>query len=307
MAMSFWSRFPLPYVSPSVLPVLSVGNLKGGVGKTAIVAYLAFGLVKRGYRVLAIDLDFQASLTISLAHSTIASNGEGTMNALLSNSSDIFFHNRVAIQGIPPWGNLTVVGSNLELADVEDSLFAELAKGKAKIDPRTLLAKKLADASLKGIFDIVLLDTPPRLTIAALNALCACTHMLIPTAPTTVSVKGVETYVSLLQQSKKAISPNGQILAVLPTLGPQHTLKDGYLKIFQTLERDIKPAPVWTQLHIPRRQAIADNKGYNDPDVSLLFEPLVDSIVKSIGLKLDGTNAGLRSDSRAGVDRRSLS
>jgi cellulose biosynthesis protein BcsQ len=296
MVMGFWSDFALPHVSPPSIPVLTIGNLKGGVGKTGVATYLAFALAKRQYRVLAIDLDFQSSLSTSLAHVMLSLNGEGAMNALMSNSSDIFFNNQVVSQCVPPWQTLTVVSSNLELAEVEDSLFAELAKGKAPIDPRILLARKLSDPSLKGIFDIALIDTPPRLTIAALNALASCTHVLIPSAPTAVSVKGVETYVSLLHEPQNAVCPNGRILAILPTLGLSKELSDAQKKLFHRLERDLKPVDVWLDLHIQRRAAIADNRFYGERQISELFEPLADRLINAMGLQTNGPNAGHRPD-----------
>lgn len=294
--MGFWSDFPLPYVPPPSIPVLTVGNLKGGVGKTGIVTYLAFALAKRQCRVLAIDLDFQASLSTSLAHVTLSSNGEGAMNALLSNSSDIFFNYQVVSQCVPPWQTLKVVSSNLELAAVEDSLFAELAKGRAPVDPRILLARKLSDPSLKGLFDIVLIDTPPRLTIAALNALAACSHVLIPSTPTAVSVRGVEAYVSLLQEPQNPVCPNGRILAILPTLGLSKDLTNPQRMLFKCLERDLKPIDVWLGLHIQRRAAIADNRFYGERQISELFEPLADQLINAMGLQTNGPNAGHRTD-----------
>jgi chromosome partitioning protein len=296
MVMSFWSDFQLPYVAPSAVPVLAVGSLKGGVGKTAIVTYLSLALAKRSYKVLVVDFDFQASASFSLANLLLSQHGEGAMNALLGSSSDIFFNNNVISQAIPPFRTLTFAGANFDLANVEDSLFAEFARGKAKIDPRLLLAQKLSDTKLTGMFDIVIIDTPPRLTIAALNALCCSSHILVPSAPTHVSISGSETYVNLLTHTKKAFCPNTKAISVLPTLGLHQELRDGDKKLFETLSRNIGPTPVWSDLHIPRRQAIADNKGYNDNSIYPLFEPLADRIVALIGLKKHEADASVRRD-----------
>ena len=63
---SIWTTIPAAVAPPPNVPVLLVGNLKGGVGKTTTVANLAVALVKSGIRVLAIDMDFQASLSVAL-------------------------------------------------------------------------------------------------------------------------------------------------------------------------------------------------------------------------------------------------
>ena len=89
--MSVWSQYPLPFVPQPALPVLSVGNLKGGVGKTAIVSYLTLALAAKGFRVLALDLDFQGSLTTSLNYIRLRPEYTGIRDFLLSQSSDVLY------------------------------------------------------------------------------------------------------------------------------------------------------------------------------------------------------------------------
>ncbi len=243
---SVWTQFPLPFVQQPVLPVLAVGNLKGGVGKTAIVSYLALALAARGYRVLAIDLDFQGSLTTVLNYIRLRPEHTGIIDFLLSESSDVLYDYQVISPSLPAWKNITVVGADFSLADAEDSLFAQLVMGTGSFDPRTLLAHKLAEPTLKHDYDVVILDTPPRLTIASINALVACTHILIPTAPTTVSMNGAHTFIALLERLREQICPRSRTMAVLPTLGLHHKLPAGIGRGFQDVE-------FWADLHIPRR------------------------------------------------------
>ncbi len=126
---SVWTQFPLAFVQQPVLPVLAVGNLKGGVGKTAIVSYLTLALAARGYRVLAIDLDFQGSLTTVLNYIRLRPEHTGITDFLLSETSDVLYDYQVISPSLPAWKNITVVGADFNLANTEDSLFAQLVMG----------------------------------------------------------------------------------------------------------------------------------------------------------------------------------
>lgn len=114
---------------------------------------------------------------------------------------------------------------------------------------------------------------------------------------------GVETFVSMLQSSKKAIAPNANVLAVIPTLGVSQAMNERQTKLFQELERNLQPVDVWSDLHISRRQAIADNKAYSDATISQLFEPLADRVECSMGLRRNGRDESLRVDRRFGPYR----
>ncbi len=291
--MSIWTSIPAPHVPSPALPVLAVGSLKGGVGKTSVVAYLAYALVHMGYRVLAIDLDFQGSLSSALSRALPVNDADGAINVLLSSSEEVFFDRRVVSEGYPPWQKLTAVRATFELADVEDRLFAGLILGKPE-DARFLLAKKLSEPRLRNDFDIVLIDTPPRLTVGSLNALCACTHVLIPTSPTVLAVSGAITFVDILEHFQKALALRLRILAVLPTLAIQSKLSNRENKILDNLSADIPGVEIWRELHIPHKSAIADNKNFNDPIIEGLFTALALKVEGAVGLNRHGSDAHLK-------------
>jgi cellulose biosynthesis protein BcsQ len=283
--MSVWSQYPLPFVPQPVLPVLAVGNLKGGVGKTAVVSYLTLALAAKGFRVLAIDLDFQGSLTTTLEYIRLRPEHTGIEDFLLSENTGILYDYQVISPSLPAWKNITVVCANFDLADREDALFAQLVTGIRTRDPRTLLAHKLSEATLQQDFDIVILDTPPRLTIASINALIACTHILIPTAPTTISMNGAHSFIALLDRLRAHVCPRSRIMAVLPTMGVRHDLPPN-------IGRGFKNVDFWSELHIPRRQAIADNAKFNNYDIQEFFPPLAEKVVQVMGVVRGPTDAG---------------
>jgi cellulose biosynthesis protein BcsQ len=266
------------------------------------VLYLAYALSLMGYRVLAIDLDFQSSLSAAFHEALPSVEVDGAMNVLLSSSEEVFFDRRVVSDGYPPRQNLTVVRTTFELADVEDRLFADFILGRSGLDARFALARKLAEPRLRKNFDIVLIDTPPRLTIGSLNALCAGTHVLIPTAPTVMSISGAVTFVDILKRFKQSLALRLIVLAVLPTLTFQQGLNPREKKLLDDLGADLRDIEIWKDLNIPRKQAIAENRKLNDLNIEPLFKPLALKIESTLGLTRHGSDSplGAHRDSRLG-------
>lgn len=286
--MSIWTTLPAHVMPSPAIPVVSVGNLKGGVGKTTVVANLALALAQAGIRVLAIDLDFQASLSVAFPTNIMPrfEVSDGAINVLLGNDYDMFHDAQVTAQGVEPFANLSLVRTSLELADVEDRLFAEFVLGNFEADPRFALARKLVDQRLRRDFELVIVDTPPRLTMASINALCASTHVLVPAALTPMSESGAVTFSQFLQEFSNILCPKLQVLAAVPTF-THSELNMAERKTIENMERTM---PVWWDHHIPRRQAIADNRLLKDATVRGIFDRLAEKVIATLGLNPDGTN-----------------
>lgn len=302
--MSIWTTIPAQVVSPPNIPVLSVGNLKGGVGKTTLVANLAVALVQAGMRVLAIDLDFQASLSVALPPNVMPRReiANGGIHVLLSETYDMFHDDRITAVGAAPFSDLSLVRTSLELADVEDKLFAAFLLGEREKDPRLALARKLSDPRLSRDYDIVLIDTPPRLTMGSVNALCASTHVLIPTALTSLSRSGAVTFVEYLSEFRKHLCPSLLVLGVMATFTARGSLSPAEERALGELERLLAGRDVWRDIYIPIRQAIANGHVLQDPQCKAIFDFLAQKIIAKLGLRRDGHNDGRRPHSGAGFD-----
>ncbi len=305
--MSIWTTIGAPVVPSPAVPVISVGNLKGGVGKTTVVANLACALVRLGFRVLAIDLDFQASLSIAIPPQIIPRNeeGDGGANVLLGESYDMFHDTRVTAKGIKPYADLSLVRTSLMLADIEDRMFASFLLGQSREDIRFSLARKFIDPRLGRDFDIVLIDTPPRLTTASINALCASTHVLIPTALTPLAYNGAATFVAFLSEFRSRLCPRLRILGVLPTL-TRLPLNPAELLFVTQIENDLPGVNVWAECAIPDRQPIADNKALANADAKLRFDILAQKVATELRLVPNGHNAGRRLNKSAEFGREIL-
>lgn len=205
--------------------IISVLNLKGGVGKTTATAHLGAALARRGYRVLLIDLDLQGSLTsIFLAQDKV--------NAAYADRRLVqHFFQRAAADKMAKLsdyavevfqtgngGLLDIVGATDNLAYAELNLTMRWLMGTGDRDTRFLLRKALHLMSVTDAYDLVLIDCPPLVNISCVNALAASDYVIVPT---TLSRKSLERVPKLIQkvlrneQFVKYINPKLHLLGLL--------------------------------------------------------------------------------------------
>jgi len=159
-----------------MVKILSVGNQKGGTGKTATVYALAEVLaLKYKQRVLMIDLDPQGSLTTAAGVDP-----EITMAEVLKGES-------IRKSIIPVKDNLWMIPSSIALADVE-------------LKNAGILKKILGPA--REAADFIILDLPPSLNFLTANGLVASDYVIIPTRPTFLDVSGMDLFLDVVKQAQ---------------------------------------------------------------------------------------------------------
>ena len=151
--------------------VISVSNQKGGVGKTTTTWALASCLKKKGFRVLAIDLDPQGNLTFCLG-------GDSEINASIYDVLKGDIKAQFAVQHAP---GADVISSNILLSGI-DLEFTNTGREYLLRD---------AIAPLLPLYDYVLIDTPPALSILTVNAFTASDYIVVPMLSDIFSLQGI--------------------------------------------------------------------------------------------------------------------
>jgi chromosome partitioning protein len=163
------------------LQVISVANFKGGSGKTTTAAHLAQYLALYGYRVLAIDLDPQASLSALHGYQPEFDIGENETlyGAIRYDSARRELKEIIRRTYFP---GLDIIPGNIELMEFEHESPKALAEKK---QGDALFFARVAQAlgSVADDYDVVVLDCPPQLGFLTLSALCAATAVLITVHP----------------------------------------------------------------------------------------------------------------------------
>jgi chromosome partitioning protein len=175
------------------LQVIAVTNFKGGSGKTTTAAHLAQYLALRGYRVLAVDLDPQASLSVLLGmlpELDVAANQ--TLQAAIR-YDDQRRPLREVIRKTYVEG-LDLVPGNLELMEFEHETPRVLARGSQ--GAQSLFYARAAEAlgEVEGDYDVVVLDCPPQLGFLTLAALCAATGVIVTVHPQMLDVASMSQF-----------------------------------------------------------------------------------------------------------------
>jgi len=155
---------------------LAIYNLKGGVGKTAASINLAYLFAKEGYKTLVWDLDPQGSSSFYLGASATVKNES---RKLLNSEMELVD----AIQSTA-YENLDIIPADIS-ARHADILLNEMKQSRRKL--LSLLA------SLKKDYDIVILDSPPGISVLHEAVFVAADWVLMPNIPTTLSIRSYET------------------------------------------------------------------------------------------------------------------
>lgn len=225
---SFWHmmpvEFPDAYIrtihdrAAAAKPVLCIANLKGGVGKTTVAANLAayFDQVLER-RVLMVDLDFQGSLSAICLGAAGIDQVNSLADSLFTDGREDDWVDRIAIPlgGALPRSRLITAFYGFDL--VENAVLLRWLLGESSFDPRYILFRYVLNAAMADAFDVVIFDCPPRLMTATVAALCASTHLLIPTVMDGLSSGAVTTFLSQVRDLRP-LAPALTTLGVVPTL-----------------------------------------------------------------------------------------
>lgn len=177
------------------LQVISVMNFKGGSGKTTTSAHLAQYLALRGFRVLAIDLDPQASLSALFGHQPELDVGENETiyGAIRYDDARRDITEIVRATYTP---NLHIIPGNLELMEFEHETPKALA-GRRQADSMFFARIGECLAEVESAYDIVVIDCPPQLGFLTLSALCAATAVLITVHPQMLDVMSMSQFLHM--------------------------------------------------------------------------------------------------------------
>lgn len=158
--------------------IIANSNFKGGVGKSTITKHFADYLGLRGYKVLVVDCDPQASTTTMFdikPESLIDT--EQTLGDYLSPRST-FEDLRLAIHDTA-WPTIKIIPSSLGLQDAEWDLTATLMEGGQAVR-EGLQRLRIGLSALVKDFDVIILDPPPAMGFLGLNVMAAASGLLVP-------------------------------------------------------------------------------------------------------------------------------
>lgn len=209
--------------------ILTVANLKGGVGKTTLTANLAAFFANpfkdRGRpsrRVLVIDLDFQGSCSSMLFAGTQWQPGEEQLSqASQLITSSITLGGQLG-QPVTAVNSARGISAFYDLARIENREMVRWLIGDETEDIRYRLARVLLSHAVLNHFDVILIDAPPRLTTASVQALCTSTHVLIPTILDPLGGEDPVGYFGRQLKAHEVLWPQLKVMGVIGTLTNRH-------------------------------------------------------------------------------------
>ena len=246
------------------LKVIAIANQKGGVAKTTTTHNLGVALATKGKRVLLIDLDSQASLTISVGLEPLEVK-RTIVDVLRKDGVPV----NECIERISD--RLHIVTSIIDLAPMEMELLSRASR------------EKILDRALRpvrGEYDFILVDCPPQLSILTINALSCADGVIIPVKTDYLAYRGLTQLQDSIQEIQELINPELKVLGVIATLYEKRVADDN--EILVALKKE------YNLLGVIKRLAVA-KKGIYDglavveqtpgSEISIEYNKIADMII----------------------------
>ena len=190
-----------------LMKIISIINQKGGVGKTTTVINLASALSQQGKKILVIDLDPQGNATTGLGLSNTEQSDQtiyGILNGTMSISNVI---------KKTKFENLDLITSNVDLSGLEVETAGD--------NDRAFILKAKLTAYLndsRGIYDYILIDCPPSLSLLTVMALVSSNSLLVPLQTEFFALEGLTQLMKTIERIKVNLNPELEIQGILLTM-----------------------------------------------------------------------------------------
>ena len=187
--------------------IISVINQKGGVGKTTTVINLAAGLTTKGKKILVIDLDPQGNATTGLGLSN-NDNSDRTIYGVLNGTrkvSEVITKTNIE--------NLDLITSNVDLSGLEVETAGDTR--------RAFILKEQITAYFndsRGLYDYVIIDCPPSLSLLTIMALVASNSLVVPLQTEFFALEGLSQLMKTIERIKTNLNPELLIKGILLTM-----------------------------------------------------------------------------------------
>ncbi len=220
---------------------LAIINQKGGVGKTTSTVNLAGAMAQKQVRSLVLDLDAQASTTLSLGF-----DDEDIQHTMY----DVLLGNVSAEEAILDRGGFDLIPSDVSLGglDIEFSQFDH---------PQQLLKRRMGETS--GEHQIMLIDCPPSLGLMNINALTFADFVLIPVNCGFLSLQGIKNLFETIKKVKTNLNNQLQILGILPCQFDARTRLSN--EVLEEMEKYFGEMTLDTKIRVNIRLAEAPSHG----------------------------------------------
>jgi chromosome partitioning protein len=198
--------------------IISVSNHKGGVGKTTSVVNVGAALADMGRKVLLVDIDPQANLTVSFGFK------EENNDVKVPTIYDAI-RGHAALEPLKINNNLDLIPSTIDLSGAEMELSSEPG--------REYILRELLEP-MHDKYDYIMIDCPPSLGLLTINSFTAAKEIFIPIQPHYLAVRGLSKILEVINKIKGRLNKELEITGVFVTLFDKRKIL--HREVYDTIE-----------------------------------------------------------------------